>query len=90
MQKQVNVQLVPSYEPLVANMPSGREYHTPKPYEVPTLDEEVIARMRAPPDPRDLKYNEADDDSNPEIDAAEPVGAFPGTREQYSGTGSYY
>ena len=74
-----------------ANMPSGREYHTPKPFQVPTLDEDVIAQMRAPPDPNDLAYQNVEDDSDAEESQSDPVGAFPGTRDQYSGsTSSYY
>ncbi|KAF2099772.1 hypothetical protein NA57DRAFT_38273 [Rhizodiscina lignyota] len=87
----VNVQLIPQYEPLVANMPSGREYHTPKPYQAPTLDEDIIAQMRAPPDPNDIAYQTVDDDSDAEESQSEPVGAFPGTKDQYSAsTSSYY
>ena len=52
----VNVQLVPPFQPLLANMPSGRAYHSPLPYCPPTLDAAALARMRAPPDPEDRPF----------------------------------
>jgi hypothetical protein len=72
-------------------MPSGREYHSPKPYQIPTLDADVIARMRAPPDPADLAFQSVEDDSGSEDESmTEPVGAFPGTKGEYSGRSTYY
>jgi hypothetical protein len=31
-------------------MPSGREIHTIKPYQLPVLDRDVLEAMRAPPE----------------------------------------
>lgn len=90
---QFNAQLVPPSGPLLANLPSGREYHTPKPYQIPTLEADVIARMRAPPDPRDAGFRGDEDDSaNEDESTADPVGAFPGTKGNYSASNSttYY
>lgn len=88
---QVGIQTIPPSEALLANMPSGREYHTPRPFVTPALEEDVIIRMRAPPDPADTGFegeqgNSSDDDLTPN----EPVGAFPGTKGDYSGGTSYY
>lgn len=72
-------------------MPSGREYHYPKPYQIPSLDEELIARMRAPADPADSAFqsngrdSDSDDDTRPE-----PVGAFPKTKADYTPSSSTY
>ena len=90
---QMNVQLVPPLEPLIANMPSGREYHTPKKYEPPTLDETTIMTMRGPPDPSELDRARAGGEhSDDEGDnRGDPVGAFPGTKSEYvSSSSSYY
>lgn len=71
-------------------MPSGREYHSPKPYIPPSLDPGTLARMRAPPAPADdaIQQNHADS-SDEDVGGKEPIGAFPGTSQQY-GTGSSY
>jgi len=74
-------------------MPSGREYHTPKAFKPPSLDEFVLARMRAPPDPDAAMRGDGDDDDDSDEDdgqARDPVGAFPGTRSDYAGNTPYY
>jgi hypothetical protein len=72
-------------------MPSGREYHTPKLYITPGLDDDVISRMRAPLDPSDAGFKGDEDDSEDEdLNKSSPVGAFPGTKGGYSGGTSYY
>ncbi|KAJ9646512.1 hypothetical protein H2199_002561 [Coniosporium tulheliwenetii] len=88
----MNVQLIPSSEPLLASMPSGREYHSQKPFTVPTLDADVVARMRAPPDPTDAAFKGGEEDSGSDEDegGTAPVGAFPGTRAEYSGSNTYF
>ncbi|KAF2739326.1 pH-response regulator protein palC [Polyplosphaeria fusca] len=87
----IGIQTVPPSEPLLASMPSGREYHNPKPFIIPALEEEAIIRMRAPPDAGDVSFegNEADS-SDDEEPPGEPVGAFPGTKGEYSGGANYY
>lgn len=89
---QIGVQTVPPSEPLLAAMPSGREYHNHlQPFHPPALDEDVVARMRAPPDPSDSGFVGDEDDSNDEDDSkGDPVGAFPGTKGVYAGGSSYY
>lgn len=72
----------------MATMPSGREVHTLKSYTPPTLDSSVLESMRAAPGSAD-DYGK-DVSSDEEEVAHDPVGAFPGTRAEYSGSGSYY
>lgn len=90
----MNVQLVPESELLLAQMPSGREYHSPQAWTPPGLDAGELMRMRAPPDPTDGGFGGDEDDSGDEGfgGRAEPVGAFPGTGDAYgrSGTSSSY
>jgi hypothetical protein len=72
----------------MATMPSGREVHSLKPYIPPTLDSSVLEGMRAPPDSVDDYGKDAS--SEEEEVVRDPVGAFPGTKPEYSGSGSYY
>ena len=90
----VDVQTVPPFEPLLASMPSGREYHAPQPYQVPVLEWATISKMRAPPDPIDHAFRGEEEDSGGEevYGRSDPVGAFPGTATEYgrSATSSSY
>ncbi|KAH7064533.1 pH-response regulator protein palC [Macrophomina phaseolina] len=94
MNDTVGVQTIPPLEPLLASMPSGREYHSPKPYKLPALDDSILIRMRAPPDPADSVFAGNEDDSGDDDErlahAADPVGAFPGTSDDYAGDRNYY
>ena len=65
-------------------MPSGREIHSLKPWIPPELDPAVLERMRAPPD----RSDDFDTNSSGDEEAPDPVGAFPGTRDEYGGGGS--
>ncbi|KAF7585741.1 hypothetical protein BBP40_010181 [Aspergillus hancockii] len=50
MNDTINTQLIPPSADLVANLPSGRDIHSPPgAYRLPSLDEEQLVRMRAPP-----------------------------------------
>lgn len=84
----MNTQPIPPLGPLLATMPSGREVHSLKPYVPPTLDSSVLESMRLPPSSVD-NYGRASSSSDEDV-ARDPVGAFPGTRGDYSGSGSYY
>jgi hypothetical protein len=96
----VNVQLVPDFEPLLAQMPSGREYHTPEPWSPPALDAGTLIQMRAPLDPGERAFKGEEEDSGDEgggygvgTGTGEPVGAFPGTAADYGRSktsNSYY
>ncbi|KAF2084015.1 hypothetical protein K490DRAFT_50152 [Saccharata proteae CBS 121410] len=87
MNDTVGVQPIPPSPPLLASMPSGREYHVPQPFKMPTLDEDELARLRAPPDPSDAALGDEGEDSADEGEG-EVVGAFPGTGRDYGG--GYY
>ncbi|KAL6711837.1 hypothetical protein ACN47E_002880 [Coniothyrium glycines] len=89
MNDTVGIQLIPPSEPLLASMPSGREYHTSKLFVVPALDEHALIRMRAPPDPSDA-FRGDEDDSADETERDPPAGAFPGTKQDYAPSTSYY
>ncbi len=89
---QINTQLIPPFEPLLAGMPSGREIHSSTPYVAPELDEDVLESMRAPPDPDDAKALMNDDDSSEdEAPAAGGLpGAFPTKTPSGSAANEYY
>ncbi|RAH49670.1 pH-signaling protein PalC [Aspergillus brunneoviolaceus CBS 621.78] len=63
MNNTINTQLIPPSADLLANLPSGRDIHAPPgAYRIPSLDEEQLVRMRAPP---------AEDDFGPGSDVEE-------------------
>lgn len=70
-------------------MPSGREYHVPKMFITPALDEAAIIRMRAPPDPAEAAFQGDEDDSGDEDEKTAP-GAFPGAKGEYAVVTNYY
>lgn len=84
----MNTQAIPPIGPLMATMPSGREIHSLKPYVPPALESSVLESMHAPPVSADNYGDDASSDDEPV--AQDPVGAFPGTRADYAGSGSYY
>ena len=69
-------------------MPSGREIHTPQVYSPPSLDEETLAKMRAPFD-NDAENAQAEDDKSSDDDerSSELPGSFPVSA---SATGASY
>ncbi|KAK4464892.1 hypothetical protein QBC42DRAFT_196123 [Cladorrhinum samala] len=83
-------QAIPPVGPLLAQMPSGREIHSLKPYQPPELEPDVLEAMRAPPDRSDDPGNYASSDDETAVDPS-LVGAFPGTHGDYrTGTPNYY
>ena len=75
-------------------MPLGREVHQTKPYTPPTLDEDTLASLRAPPD-RSLEGNMmGDGDSSSEEEGAKGEsslpGAFPGSSATSTQDNVYY
>ncbi|KAK4560693.1 hypothetical protein LTR86_005271 [Recurvomyces mirabilis] len=95
----INVQLVPPFEPLLASLPSGREYHSPQPFQPPVLGSDTLAQMRAPPDPGEAAFGGNEEDSGGEEDygrrtaASATPGAFPNVGGDYARVGtsnSYY
>ncbi|KAK4251947.1 hypothetical protein C7999DRAFT_10464 [Corynascus novoguineensis] len=82
-------QPIPPVGPLLAQMPSGREIHTIKPFQPPGLDPEVLEAMRAPPDTLDEIGNYPSSDEDVAVDSI--PGAFPGASAQArSGTPGYF
>ncbi|KAJ5091126.1 hypothetical protein NUU61_005996 [Penicillium alfredii] len=82
MNDTINTQLVPPSAPLLSNLPSGRDIHVPPaPYKPPSLDEDQLASMRAPPDENDdMRFGSDPDDSDEDAapsDAPGPPGGFP-------------
>ena len=63
-------------------MPSGREIHSTKPFVPPSLEDETLARMRAPPEFDG--HSEGDDDSSDE-EAADNRTHLPCTFPESSG-----
>lgn len=81
-------QAIPPTGPLLAQMPSGREMYSIKPFQLPVLDLVTLEAMRAPPERSDELGNYPSSD---EETLAEPIGAFPGTSGEYrAGTPNYY
>lgn len=62
--------------------------HSVKSFIPPMLEASVLERMRAPPDRMDDYVGDVSSDE----DAQDPVGAFPGTKQDYSAasSSSYY
>lgn len=91
LQLQMFTQAISATGPLLAQMPSGREIHSLKPYDPPVLDSQTLEAMRAPPDRNDDfgdAYGSSDDETA--VDRSTPVGAFPGTKSDYGSGSSYY
>lgn len=87
----INTQAVPSSAPLIANMPSGRDIHSVKPYIPPALEVDKLAEMRALPDL--IESADADEDSSSDDDGAKQRNTLPGAFPGGSTTGqgeSYY
>ena len=69
-------------------MPSGREIHTPQLYSPPSLDEDALAKMRAPVDRDAEDAQEEDDESSDDERPSELPGTFPASSS--AGGVSYY
>ncbi|TGO56151.1 hypothetical protein BOTNAR_0229g00170 [Botryotinia narcissicola] len=87
MNDTIGTLLVPSIGTLISALPSGREMHTLKSYNPPSLENPVLESMRAPPDRADT-YEE--DNSSDEDNNGTPVGAFPGIKGDYAGNANYF
>jgi len=59
-----------------------------KVFDVPVLRRDVLESMRAPPDREDDYANAASSDDESGRPNA-PAGAYPGTKGDYAGSGSY-
>ncbi|KAJ5256532.1 hypothetical protein N7478_012636 [Penicillium angulare] len=93
MNNTMNTQAIPPSGPLLSNLPSGRDIHAPPaPYQPPSLDEDHLMRMRAPPkDDRDEFFANDPDDSDEE-DIPSDIRGTPGDFPDRSQTAStaYY
>ncbi|KAJ9157661.1 pH-response regulator protein palC [Pleurostoma richardsiae] len=87
----MNTQVIPPTGPLLAQMPSGREIHSVKPYEPSLLDSRTLEAMLAPPDRNDDFGDDAgSSDDETLVGDPRPIGAYPGTAGAYDGGSSYY
>ncbi|KAM0562449.1 hypothetical protein ACHAPJ_002139 [Fusarium lateritium] len=80
----MNTQLIPPINTLLSKMPSGREIHTVKPYEPPSLERDVLEAMRAPPEEDDDFVDDLSSDDDVKGGPSAPAGAFPGTAHDYA------
>lgn len=89
----MNTHAIPTVSALLSKMPSGREVHAIRRYELPSLQSDSLEAMRASPKEDDL-VDELSSDDDIRRGPAAPVGAFPGTGEEYNrdstGRGSAY
>lgn len=70
----INTQIIPPHAPLLAQLPSGREFHKVPEYEPPALQPTVLAGLRGPADGDEELERESDSDEEAERSV---VGAFP-------------
>jgi len=89
--------VIPPADPLVATMPSGRDIHSTKLYVPPGLDEQTLARMRAPPDTERVRSSafdhddsDSDDDGTPQTKQSGLPGTFPRSSLTASNNNEYY
>ncbi|KAL2817451.1 hypothetical protein BDW59DRAFT_133259 [Aspergillus cavernicola] len=87
MNDTINTQLIPSSTDLLTNLPSGRDILPPQPpYKPPTLDDEHLTRMRAPPTELELSPGSDPEDSDVE---SPPRGDTPGAFPQRTDSAYY-
>ena len=83
--------MIPPSDPLLANMPSGRDIHSTKPFIRPALDDAVLAQMRAPPErtyvEEELQGADSSDEEEAKKNSTLP-GSFPGNAA--AGNEEYY
>lgn len=85
----VNVQIVPEWKPLLAQMPGAMNFPVDEKWKIEVLAEDELARMRALPDVDEADLAAQSSDEEREGKERRPAGAFPGTDEDY-GRSSYY
>lgn len=89
----MNTQVVPSCDSMLAKAPSGRDIHSTKLFVPPVLDEDTLARMRAPPDVDETAEPADNSDSSDEEcqgGKSDLPGSFSGREIRTSGEESYY
>ncbi|KAL2130099.1 hypothetical protein VTI74DRAFT_6900 [Chaetomium olivicolor] len=80
-------QPIPPTGPLLAQMPSGREIHTIKPYQPPLLSTEVLEAMRTLPDRSDEFGNDPSSDEDTAVEHSPAPGTSASSR---IGTPGYF
>ena len=90
MNEQINTQLIPPSDPLVASMPLGRDIHATKLFAAPSLDSDILTEMRAPPDADEMEANDDSSDDEAERTPGSLPGTFPGSFSTASSNNSYY
>ncbi|CAM1503039.1 Fc.00g078150.m01.CDS01 [Cosmosporella sp. VM-42] len=78
----MNTQPIPPINSLLSKMPSGREIHTIKPFQPPSLEVDVLEAMKAAPEEPDNFENDLSSDDEVKGGPSAP-GAFPGTPGSY-------
>ncbi|KAJ9661208.1 hypothetical protein H2198_002152 [Neophaeococcomyces mojaviensis] len=86
----LHFQKVPEWKTLLATLPSGMNMPLGnETWKAPTLSENELVQMRAPPEHDAITQDSSgDEDQNEKRDAKGPAGAFPGTQGEYND--SYY
>ena len=84
----MNTQAIPAVSTLIPKMPSGREIHTVKAYQPPTLDRDILEAMRSLPDREDDLGDDLSSDDDAKGGPSAPAGAFPGTLGDYGASRS--
>ena len=75
---------------LLSSLPSGRDIHSPPgPYKLPSLEEEELVRMRAPPGEDDFGPASDVDDSDEETTSAIPTRDLPSAVSEQSKSAYY-
>ena len=69
-------------------MPYGRDFHTLKPFELPKLDTEILAKLRAPPDEEELETLRSEIEAGSDDEIGVIPGSFPEAPTQSAST--YY
>ncbi|KAJ5083138.1 hypothetical protein N7456_012565 [Penicillium angulare] len=93
MNDTMNTQAIPPSGPLLSHLPSGRDIHAPPaPYQPPSLDEDQLMRMRAPPDDERDEFFANDPDDSDGDDMPSDIRGTPGEFPDRSQTAStaYY
>jgi hypothetical protein len=80
---QIFTQAITPAGTLLAQMPSAREIHTLKPFDVPVLDSLTLNTMRAPPDRSDNYGDENSSDEETVVASRQAPGAYPGSVSSY-------
>ena len=88
----MNTQLIPPFEPLLNSMPSGRDVHQTRAFNLPVLDADILERMRAPPEKDDVRISadEESSDDEPGTEGRNPPGTFPSLSTSSTHNSDYF